>query len=276
MHPALTFSQHSLSDFQDCPRRFYLRYVAQQAWPAPDETSGGLGQDELDYLRQGRTLHRWIERHWLNISPSNAQWERAPSTLRQWWERFRQTSFDHLPPIRQPEVELVADLGGYRLYARFDLLAYDEALESVVIVDWKTMGFPQPPSYDFWCKRMQTRVYLYVLVTAGAALFAGRAPAPERCSIWYWLANHPEAPWVRVPYTQAAYELDRRQLGELVAEIARRKDEQDFEQTLDQRQCARCVYRLLCQRTSSSTTDWLLDDDLPLPDDIASVQELEY
>jgi hypothetical protein len=33
--PAFQFSQTSLQDFSDCQRRFQLRYLQEQDWPAP-------------------------------------------------------------------------------------------------------------------------------------------------------------------------------------------------------------------------------------------------
>ncbi len=274
---AFTFSQHSLSDFQECPRRFYLRYVAQQPWPDADLPPSGLDHDAyLEYLRQGRVLHRWIERHWLGIPTAEEHVKGESSQVRAWWEHFRQTRFDDLPATRQPEVELAAGLGAHRIYARFDLLAHDDDLDTVVVVDWKTLR--QPASslpLQFWQNRTQTRVYLFVLVTAGEALL-GRAPDPDHCAMWYWLANQPDDPWVRVPYSQRDYDRDYRWLENLLADVADRKDESQFPQTDDLQQCARCAYRLLCQRGSSApATDWMPDDDIPLVD-IASAPELEY
>ena len=150
--PAFYFSQHSLADFVACPRRFYLRHIAHQAWPLIE--SAPWGMDALtyrDYLRKGALLHQWIERYWLGVgSPeesvpssesrvttsssglgtdSSALKTRDPE-LSVWWARFLAEDFSALPPQRLPELALVAPLGDTRLYGRFDLLAPLPLLEN--------------------------------------------------------------------------------------------------------------------------------------------------
>jgi hypothetical protein len=280
--PNFQFSQHSLSDFADCPRRFYLRYIAKQAWPLVE--TGPTGLDVLDYqnyLRQGAILHRWIERYWLGISTS------APATqnseLAVWWSRFLAADFSGLPEQRLPELELVAPLGEHRLYARFDLLAIDpSSTERVgagrgsraVIVDWKTLRGENAPSYPFLKNRLQTRVYLYVLATAGAPFNDGAPFEPEHCAMRYWLANFPERPWLEIGYSRAEYEQDRVRLLALAQDAARREGEAQYEKTDDERHCTYCNYRTLCHRRGLP--------DAPAPDedvqvvDLNEVQALEY
>ena len=38
IEPGHLFSQHSLRTYQRCPRRFLLRYIDRQPWPAPNAT----------------------------------------------------------------------------------------------------------------------------------------------------------------------------------------------------------------------------------------------
>ena len=49
------FSQASLTDYLDCPRRFQLRYLLEQAWPAV-ESEPLLERERLAEL--GRRFHR--------------------------------------------------------------------------------------------------------------------------------------------------------------------------------------------------------------------------
>src|SRR5436190_1930471 len=134
------FSQQSLSDFADCPRRFYLRYLARQAWPE----SGVRAEELAERLEQGALLHTWIERYWSGIRMTSAQPNPTAhgEPLAGWWQHFLRTDFDAasiaLPPERIPELELVAPIGEHRLYARFDLLAFGNEPRQFVIVDWKT------------------------------------------------------------------------------------------------------------------------------------------
>ena len=275
--PEFRFSQHSLSDFADCPRRFYLRYIAKQAWPLLE--TGPSGMDALTYqayLRRGSILHRWIERYWVGIGDDGPRTtdDGLPSSVSRlsssvsdeaeldlWWQRFINTDFADLPPNRLPELELVAPIGEALLYARFDLLALSvwqpsegsEPSEGyATIIDWKTLRGDNPPSYAFLKNRLQTRIYLYVLATAGAPFSAGQPLTPERCQMRYWLANFPEHPWVEIAYSQAEYEADRNRLGALINDATRRASEAEFEKTSDEKHCTYCNYRTLCRRRGAT------------------------
>jgi hypothetical protein len=272
------FSQHSLGDFADCPRRFYLRYIAKQEWPLIEAPQAGLG-DALayrEYLRKGAVLHQWIERFWLGLATPDAAIAAEDDEMRLWWARFLASDFSALPPLRLPELALVAPLGRYRLYARFDLLAHGDADANLAIVDWKTLRGERAAAKSFLGKRLQTRAYLYVLATAGAPFNEGRAPDPERCTMRYWLANFPDAPWVTIDYSPRELEQDRAKLSALVDDIASRTTPAAFELTTDVRQCAACTYRTLCKRDGAAPVDAGDLDDEPRIDDLSESQSLEY
>jgi hypothetical protein len=289
--PEFRFSQHSLADFEDCPRRFYLRHVARQAWPLLE--TGPHGMDALtyhDYLRRGATLHRWIERYWLGLPPSAAGSrptfdDPGDRELAVWWARFQATDFSGLPERRLPELELSAPLGEFRLYARFDLLAIGAGAGStgdvdqdkrLVIVDWKTLRGETPPSPQFLKQRMQTRAYLYVLTTAGAPFNDGAPIAPEQCAMRYWLANFPERPWVEITYSRGDYEADREHLIGLASDAARRTGGEAFELTSDERHCTYCTYRTLCHRRGEPVSIGLLDDDVVQIMPSSDAESLDY
>lgn len=256
----LQFSQHSLNDFADCPRRFYLRYLARQTWPDTGLHAAALAER----MEQGNLLHRWIERYWSGIRTAAPQGE----PLARWWSHFLNTNFDDLPPERLPELALVAPLGDQRLYARFDLLAVGGSPRRFVIVDWKTIRAEALAalSDDFLRQQLQTRVYLYVLVTGGAPFNDGEPISPAQCSLRYWLADRPEQPWIDVPYSQAAYEQDRHTLTQLIDDVMRRRTMAEFEKTPDERHCTYCTYRTLCHRSGVAGS--------PLPDEEATLLDL--
>lgn len=275
LDPGFVFSQHSLADYDACARRFYLRFVARQAWPVVEEGPEGLtALDRQAYLRQGKTLHRWIERRLLGL-PAGAESDGSLDVeLAVWWERFLATDLSALPARRTPELELACVVGGSRLYARFDLLAVDDD-GGAVIVDWKTLRGPRPPPPAFFRDRLQTRVYLYALAAAGAPYNAGRAFDPDRLSMRYWLANYPERPWVDVPYSRADFEADGRRLSAMVAAIRARSGEAAFEKTERLQTCALCDYRTLCARGAAGDPAAEMLDDAALLDD-TDTPALEY
>jgi len=290
LSPDFLFSQHSLNDYLECPRRFYLQYIAKQVWPLLE--TGYDGMDVLqyrEYLRQGVRLHRWIERHWLGISPtlSLAEAKMADSAsdieLQTWWGRFLDSDFSALPAQRLPELELAAQIDDYRLYARYDLLAIEK--DRAVVVDWKTIRFNRPLPHHFWRDRLQTRVYLYVLASAGAPFNGGQPIPPENCSMRYWLANQPSddndenaasaSAWIDINYSQAEFEADERRLRTLVQHIALCKHENEFEKTANEHRCTFCTFRTLCHRQGLPDSEWPDEDKLShlLTED---VPELEY
>jgi CRISPR/Cas system-associated exonuclease Cas4 (RecB family) len=263
------FSQHSLSDFRDCARRFYLRYIAKQAWPTLEVAPFGMDALEYrDYLRKGALLHQWIERHLLGMQAPQLP---DDDELALWWMRYANTDLSALPPTRDPELALVAPLGPYRLYARFDLLAVDEAAGGAVIVDWKTLRGDRAPAASFLRDRIQTRAYLYVLATAGAPFNGGQLIPPEQIRMRYWLANFPEQPWVEITYSRREYEADTRMLLALADDAATRPDEAAYPMTDDERKCSACLYRTLCKRSGGPvTTEALLSGEDDFRDEAAT------
>ncbi|MEO6063688.1 MAG: PD-(D/E)XK nuclease family protein [Thermoflexales bacterium] len=274
LDPGFVFSQHSLADYDACARRFYLRFIARQAWPMVEGGPEGLtAVDRQAYLRRGKTLHRWIERRLLGLPGGAEIATSADVELAVWWERFLATELSALPARRTPELELACVVGGARLYARFDLLAVDDD-DGAVIVDWKTLRGQKPPPPEFFRGRLQTRVYLYALAAAGAPFNGGRPFDPARLRMRYWLANFPEQPWVEVPYSRAEFEADGRRLAGMVAAIQARSGEAAFEKTERLQTCANCEYRTLCARGAGGNPAEILDDERLLDDSDAPA--LEY
>jgi CRISPR/Cas system-associated exonuclease Cas4 (RecB family) len=257
------FSQASLQDYVDCPRRFQLRYVLQLAWPA-QEVEPALENEQ--HMRQGAAFHRLIHRHVLGISAEDLSRTVQEPDLRRWWHNYLERRPQELPETRYPEVVLSAPLAGYRLVARYDLIASD-AGRRAVILDWKTSR--KRTKREVLAERLQTKVYPYLLVRAGAHLNGGQAIASEQVEMIYWFADYPEEP-ARFGYDAAQYDADEAYLTSLVEEIAGLGDE-DFPLTAQDRRCKFCPYRSLCQRgVRAGTLDEVLDEALD-----AALQALE-
>jgi len=54
------FTQASLQDYADCPRRFQLRYVERVAWPALEADSA---LENERHMQQGIAFHRLAHQH---------------------------------------------------------------------------------------------------------------------------------------------------------------------------------------------------------------------
>jgi hypothetical protein len=266
--PGYLFSQHSLRTYQRCPRRFLLRYIDRQPWPAPEREDVGAYRAHLE---AGRILHEWIARALLGIAGEAHDFAAYPD-LETWWRAFERYDLDTLPDdMREVELPLVVPLGDYRLYARFDLLAWDRQ-QGAVIMDWKTLA--RQPSAEAMRRALQTRVYLYALVTAGAVVTGGPPIAAEQARMTYWFA--PTEATVELPYTRALYEQDRQMLLGMVQRIAAATRE-EMARTSDVAQCAACGYRTLCEREAlpgaSEEQDWLAED---LDFELDQVPEVDF
>ena len=106
------FSQGSLQDYVDCPRRFQLRYVHHLAWPAA-ESEPALENER--HLRQGAAFHRLVHQHVLGLPPEQLSRTVADEALRRWWRNYLAEPPADLPPSRYPEIVLSAPVGGHRL-----------------------------------------------------------------------------------------------------------------------------------------------------------------
>jgi len=271
------FSQGSLQDYVNCPRRFQLRYIQRLAWPAV-EAEPALENER--HLQQGAAFHRLVHQHVLGLSPEHLSSTITDEDLSRWWHNYLESGPADLPASRYPEVVLSAPVSGHRLVAKYDLIAVD-AGRRAVILEWKTSR--KRPQRKWLAKRLQTRVYPYLLVRAGSHLLEignCRSFQPEQVEMLYWFANFPEDP-ERFPYDAAQYHADGDYLASLVEEIKGLGDD-DFPLTTQEQRCRYCPYRSLCQRgTRAGPFDEAEDepawgDDFEIALDFEQIAEIEY
>jgi CRISPR/Cas system-associated exonuclease Cas4 (RecB family) len=252
-----TFSQSSLQDYLDCPRRFYLRHVQRLAWPA---LTAEPPLDNERFMKQGAAFHRLVQQHLLGVPAPRLASMLADRELQSWWENYLQAQQDPQGGLPQglaaelsgpgkrisTEITLSAPLGQYRLVGKFDALAISAAEHGrrAKIFEWKTNQ--QRPKPAQLASRIQTRAYLYLLVKAGACLNEGENLAPEQVEMIYWFARFP-AQAQRFEYDTRQYTEDGEYLEGLVARVAA-STEADFPLTRDEKNCRYCIYRSLCER----------------------------
>jgi CRISPR/Cas system-associated exonuclease Cas4 (RecB family) len=269
------FSQGSLQDYVDCARRFQLRYVLMQPWP------GLITDAPLEFeqhLQRGAELHHLAHQYTEGIDIDRLSAIVAQDhTLSRWWQTFVDHPPSGLPPAeRRAEVVLAAPLAGYRLLAKLDLLAIDPGRQ-MVIVDWKTAH--RRPSRSSLAQRMQTLVYRYLAIEAGATFFGGQHPPPEAAEMVYWFAEQ-GGECERFPYDAAQHEAAHHRLTELVNEIIGLRAEV-WPLTPDARHCRFCKYRSLCERGVKAGFLEELEDEIESPDfevalDLEQIAEVEF
>ena len=276
------FSQRSLQDYVDCPRRFQLRYLDQLAWPAVE--SEPLSEHE-GRMQAGAAFHRLIQSYLVGVPAERLSTMLAfessnNNDLLRWWGNYLQ--FSDVTPVNNNLVEatLSAPLRSFRLLAKYDLVRWegDRANSKVTILDWKTSTQRSPSQW--LAERLQSRVYPYLLVQAGASIINVEKINPEQVEMVYWFAEHPQEPQ-RFKYSTEQYQLDHDYLTGLVAEIEDLSVD-DFLLTPDDSKCKYCNYRSLCDRgVAAGTLDPGENDQEPMgindiDFDFDQVAEIEF
>jgi len=271
--PFPQFSQHSLQDYTDCPRRFQLRYVLGVTWPAVKAEP--IAEMERR-ARLGQRFHHMAHQYALGISAERLEAGLDKEYLRRWWHNFLAAPPRDLPTgLRRAEVSLSIPLTGHRLAARYDLVAANPG-ERLVIVDWKTRRPKRPKRL---LKKLQTVVYPYVLVEAGAAFNGGQPVQPEQVVMVYWFADFPDDP-LTLAYDAVQHAANHEHLVTLIGEIAKR-DEETWSLTDDvDHTCKFCAYRSLCKRGGIAGDLDDLDEDLELEEvldiDLEQIAEIAF
>lgn len=241
------FSQSSLHDYETCARRFELRYIQQRRWPAVESEPV---REYEQHMQRGTDFHQLVQRHALGIPAQTLAAGIRDDDLRRWWQAYLASGYaagdeSRLPGPRWPEVTLTAPLAGFRLLAKYDLLAVEPGGRAV-IMDWKTNT--RKPSRAWLADHPQTRVYRYLLVEAGAHLNDGQPIDPHQVSMVYWFAESPDAV-EEFLYDADQHKATAAELPALITEIAEREI---FDLVADVAPCRFCTYRSLCDRGASA------------------------
>jgi hypothetical protein len=280
MEAGFQLSQGSLQDFVECRRRFELRYLRRLAWPAL-QSEPALEFER--YMQQGERFHRMVQQHLLGVPQERLRAMAQEPELRRWWENYLQFYASPDGPgalaqesgvWRQPESSLSAPLGSCRLVAKYDLIVIAPGRRALIF-DWKTAR--KRPRRAWLSERLQTRLYPYLLVQAGAAFNEGVPFEPEQVEMVYWFAEFPSQP-ERFAYSQAAFTSDEAYLAGLIDTI---QGLSQFPLTSDEKRCAFCTYRSLCERGVRAGGMDAMDEgeageEMTLELDFDQVQEIEF
>lgn len=268
-----TFSQNSLQDYVDCPRRFELRYIEGVRYPSL-EAEPALKHEE--HMRQGAQFHKMVQQHLVGVPADRiARSVSDDDTLSTWWETFRASGLKGVPEQRYAETTLETAIGNYRLIAKYDLLAI-EPDGRAMIIDWKTSH--KVTSKTWLAKRLQTIVYRYVLAQAGAHLYGDKLIPPENISMTYWFVGH-DGKQVTFDYSAEQMQADEATLLQLINDTATANL---FPLTEDTRHCTFCTYRSLCNRgeTAGQWDDFEVDERVNEGDDFEidfdQIAEIEF
>ena len=233
-----SFSQSSLQEYSDCPRRFRLRYIEQLHWPAL-ETEPVLENERRQV--EGKIFHRLIQQHLLGLPIDKLSRLANTPKLNLWWKNFQLTELDLSDYTQSIEATLSCPIGDHRLIAKYDLIAI-KPLQKAMIFDWKT--YAKRPRDEWMVTRWQTRIYRAILAKAGAHLNNDHLIEPEQIEMIYWYADFPSDP-TRFTYNTEQFTRDWSLIEKVVNEISFTKE---FPMTDDENTCRFCAYRSYCAR----------------------------
>lgn len=242
------FNQGNLQDYIDCQRRFQLRHVLHQAWPAV-EVEPFLEFERISEI--GSRFHKIVRQHLSGVPESSIDLSvTVDEVLQDWWENYIQ-SINHgiLKQIQMDGNKLYVEqilsipLGNFRLIAKYDLLLFHPD-GKIFIIDWKTSK--KRPNQKWLENRLQTHVYPFVFSLAAASINDNNPIDPGKIEMLYWFSNQPDEP-ERFSYSNAAFKADEGYLSNLITEISQ-KTEAEFQLTFDEKHCLFCTYRSLCDR----------------------------
>lgn len=232
-----TFSQSSLQDYADCPRRFQLRYIEQLSWPAV-EAEPAI-ENERRQL-EGQVFHRLVQQHLLGLPEDKLSPLANTPNLERWWKNYVTADLGIGEYTHFTELALSCPIGEHRLLAKYDLVAVKDG--KAIIYDWKT--YAKRPRNEWLAARWQTRVYRSLLTAAASHLNGGQPIVPEQIEMIYWFANYPNDP-ARFVYDAQQFKRDWSAMGRIVDEISSAKK---FSLTEDEKMCRFCAYRSYCDR----------------------------
>ena len=126
------FSQASLQDYCDCPKRFELKYIKHLSWPSVGVNP--MAENEKNTYR-GNLFHKIVYQHLMGISTEKLSEMIKDIELEKWWRNY----LKYEPALigeRYPEILLSTSIGSHILIAKYDLILLQDG--RAIIIDWKT------------------------------------------------------------------------------------------------------------------------------------------
>jgi hypothetical protein len=240
LNPDFIFSANSMQDYLDCPRRFELKYLFKQAWPAI-ESKPVL---ELEHRQQlGNQFHQLVHQYLTGIPENILSATVSDADLDAWFRNF----LEFIKPSKYDpcftEFPLRMAINGFQVMSVYDLLGV--STEGILqILDWKTGE--HLPKKENLAKRVQTILYPYMVLECMGSFLPQRQFSPEQIQMTYWFAVHPGK---EITYThdKDTHHSSEDFLTHLISEI-QSKEPGSFDCTQNTHLCNFCVYRSLCER----------------------------
>jgi len=234
------FSANKIQDFLDCARRFELKYVLQQSWPAI--ASEPILEIE-EHIKRGNQFHFLLRQFFTGVPKDILRASIQDDYLSIWFENA--LAFLGTLVLKRVFSEFHVDgqLGKFKIQGIFDVIYINED-DEIGIIDWKTSKFI--PKKETLAVRIQTILYPLLIQESSTEFLGKIEKRPENIFMLYWFPARPDKEII-FPYSQLAHENNGLFIFETIQEITSRKIG-DFELTDDEKKCLYCPYRSLCNR----------------------------
>jgi len=232
-----SFSAKKIQDFIDCERRYELRYILNQSWPAI--TSQPILEIEYN-MKKGNEFHYLVHQYFSGVHENILRKTLRNEIMIKWFDNF--LSFHKTLKVKNTfsEFPLTAQVGENKLTAIYDLI-YLNQNEEVGILDWKTSKYI--PKKTTLALKVQSILYPFLLNEISTEFLPGSHYSPENITMRYWFPSSPTKDFV-FPYGHAAHEANRVFLENIIGEILVKKIG-EFELTKDENKCGFCPYNFL-------------------------------
>jgi len=253
--PINIYSQKKLQDFLDCPRRYELKYLLTQPWPAIQS------EPVLEFEKHmvlGQQFHLMAQQYFSNLDENIISDQIQSGELKRWWHSFLPFAKELIEIPHKAELELIAQFNGNRLIGILDLLLIHPD-QKFTIIDWKTNK--QRLSKTYLQNHIQTRLYPLILQKAGKYINNKLEIEPYQIEMIYWFPEFPNSP-VSFTYSMESFQKDCSFIQNIIDSIES-TTAGSFQKTIQEKHCKFCNYRSLCDRgvtagivESDETIDW--------------------
>ncbi len=268
------FSAHNLQDFLDCPRRFELKHILKQDWPA---IISQPVQEMENKIQTGNRFHHLAHQYLSGIPGDLLLNSTSDPDLLNWFAKFQEyiSRFETFPHFS--EFSIFMPFEGYRMVAVFDFITMTDK-KKMVIADWKTTS--RLPKKATYIQSIQSHLYPFIAYETRQSIFNNTDfLQPQDISMEYWFPAFPEAA-ITLEYSSAGLAASRELLARLISEISN-TTLSAFEKTTNVKRCAYCQYRSLCERGIQAgefeDTEHESDSDASLDDlDFDQIDEIAF
>lgn len=214
------FSPYMLKTFEQCPMKFFLKYIKKISVPQRSE-----------FFEKGKKIHALASYYLKNQDISRM--ERALSAdEKKAWQCLKSNKYFNLKALNS-EYNLTCKTGEWWIGGRLDAFMYDEENRNYFILDYKTGSVPPNAQEDF-----QTIVYL---LCADKLLKNKRAKVNSLGFVYLGLKNNEEK---MILLTDALSSRYKEKIEGICSKINFSAEAGMFEKS--QSSCSACEYKNIC------------------------------